>query len=341
MRNRRNILFIAGFLLLAAASFFLTLGFGVFNISLTDAVGAFFDHLLGRYVDPAVDRYIWDVRTPRAIAAIVTGAALSVAGVIMQNDFRNPLADPYTMGISSGAFLGAVLSLVLGISIFPFLTGNAALVANAFVLALIPMVIIVVVTRFKRLTPTAMILLGIAVMYLFSSISQVIMVTAPSETLADAYSWRVGSFSSIRWESLPIMTVVTVSMILVLWLLSGKMNIMYSGDTGAQTLGEKASVIRIVTLAIVSLLTASVVSFTGTIGFIGLVGPHVARIFVGSNNRYLIPASMAFGAAFMLLADTVAKVSGTNGLPVGVISSMIGGPLFIWILIKQRRSAWL
>lgn len=114
----------------------------------------------------------------------------------------------------------------------------------------------------------------------------------------------------------------------------------YAGDRGALTLGESASRIRIVTLVLVSFLTASVVSYTGTIGFIGLVGPHVARIFVGSDNRYLIPASAAFGAAFILLADTVAKVSGANGLPVGVISSMIGGPLFIWILIRQRKSAW-
>ena len=115
---------------------------------------------------------------------------------------------------------------------------------------------------------------------------------------------------------------------------------MYAGDRGALTLGESASRIRLVTLVLVSFLTASVVSYTGTIGFIGLVGPHVARIFVGSDNRYLIPASAAFGAAFILLADTVAKVSGANGLPVGVISSMIGGPLFIWILIRQRKSAW-
>ena len=113
------------------------------------------------------------------------------------------------------------------------------------------------------------------------------------------------------------------------------------GDRGAQTFGENARRIRIVTLVLVSLMTASIVSYTGTIGFIGLVGPHVARIFVGSDNRYLIPASMAFGAAFMVLADTVAKVSGSNGLPVGVISAMVGGPLFMWILIKQRKNAWL
>lgn len=339
--KRRNVLFILAFALLALVSFFITLGFGVYDISLVSSIQAFFDHLLGNPVDPSADRYIWEVRTPRAIGAIISGAALSVAGVVMQNNFRNPLAEPYTMGISSGAFLGAVLSMVSGITLIPIFSDDLAIISNAFVLSLIPTLIIVVVTKFKKLTPTAMILLGIAIMYLFSSICQLILVTAPSENLADAYSWRVGSFSRIKWESLPIMLGISIPVIICIWMLYRKLNVMYAGDRGAQTFGENARRIRIVTLVLVSLMTASIVSYTGTIGFIGLVGPHVARIFVGSDNRYLIPASMAFGAAFMVLADTVAKVSGSNGLPVGVISAMVGGPLFMWILIKQRKNAWL
>lgn len=339
--KRKNITFILVFTLLALGSFFLTLGFGIYDISLSSSIQTFLDCLLGKEVDPSAYRYIWEVRTPRAIGAIVSGAALSVAGVVMQNNFRNPLAEPYTMGISSGAFLGAVLSIVSGITLIPVFSGDLALVSNAFVLSLVPTLIIIVATKFKKLTPTAMILLGIAVMYLFSSICQLILVTAPSESLADAYSWRVGSFSEVRWKSLPLMIGVSVPSIACIWILNRKLNIMYAGDRGAQTLGENARRIRIVTLLIVSLMTASIVSFTGTIGFIGLVGPHVARIFVGSDNKYLIPASMAFGAAFMLLADTVAKVSGSNGLPVGVISAMVGGPLFMWILIRQKRNAWV
>lgn len=339
--NHRKIVFILGLIALATIMFFLTLGFGVYHISLTESIRAFFDHLAGNYVDPAAERYIWEVRTPRALGAIVCGAALSVAGVVMQNDFRNPLAEPYTMGIASGAFLGAVLSIVLGVSIIPFANGNLGLVTNAFIFSLIPTLIIVAVAKFKKLTPTAMILTGIATMYLFSSISQLIMVTASAESLADAYAWRVGSFNRINWDNFPIILGISTIIVALLWMISGKLNIMYAGDRGAQTLGENAQHIRIITLVLVSLLTAGVVCYTGTIGFIGLVGPHVARIFVGSDNRYLIPASMAFGAAFMLMADTVAKVSGANGLPVGVISAMVGGPLFMYILVKQRRSAWL
>ncbi len=325
---------------MAIGSFFLTLGFGVYNISLTDAVSTFFGHLTGNITDPTDDHYIWDTRTPRAFGALMIGAGLSVAGAVMQNDFKNPLAEPYTMGIASGAFLGATLSIVLGISIVPFITGTYSTAINAFVFSLIPTMIIILVSRFRKMTPSTMILTGIAVMFLFSSITQVIMVTAPSESLADAYGWRVGSLSNMKWEYLPIMAVTSVTIISAIWLLSGKLNIMYAGDRAAQTFGEIAGRIRVFTLVLVSLLTACMICFTGTIGFIGLVGPHVARIFVGSNNRYLIPASAAFGAAFVILADTIAKVSGPNGLPVGVICSMIGGPLFIWILVKQRKSAW-
>lgn len=339
--NNRKVVFIIAFIVLAIASYIFTLGFGVYDISLSESIRVFFDHLQGNTVDPTDDRYIWEVRAPRAVGAIVSGAALSVAGVVMQNCFRNPLADPYTMGISSGAFLGAVLSIVLGISVVPFLSDDIATVANAFVFSLFPTLIIVAIAKFKKLTPTTMILSGIAVMYLFSSICQLIMVTAPSESLADAYSWRVGSFSDIRWGSLPIMIAVTVLGTAAIWAMCRKLNVMYAGDRSAQTLGEDARRIRIITLVIASFMTAAIVSYTGTIGFIGLVGPHVARIFVGSDNRYLIPASAAFGAAFMLLADTVAKISGANGLPVGVISAMVGGPLFIYILVRQRRSAWL
>ena len=339
--NRRKVAFVILFAVIAAGAFFLTLSFGVYDISFSDSIGAFFGHLAGGYVDPTDDHYIWDVRTPRAIGAILVGAGLSVAGVVMQNDFKNPLADPYTLGISSGASLGATLSLVLGISLIPSLSGNTATVVNAMVFSLFPTAIIILVARFRRMTPVAMILTGIAVMYLFSSITQIILVSATAESLSDAYQWRVGSLNRVTWDSLPVMLAVDVVLILLLWLLSGKLNVMYAGDRGAQTLGETAQRIRVVTLVMASLMTACLVCYTGTIGFIGLVGPHVARIVVGSNNRYLIPASAAFGAAFVILADTVAKVSGANGLPVGVICSMIGGPLFIWILIRQRKSAWL
>lgn len=338
-KNRTKIVFIVVFAVIAVFSFFFTLGFGVYKISLMESLEVFFNHLSDSIQDPDDDYYIFEVRVPRAIGGLCAGAALAVAGVVMQNIFRNPLADPYTMGISSGAFLGAVLYIIYGITFIP-IPGFSGGIGNAFLFSLIPTSILLIISIFKKLTPTAMILTGIAIMFVFSSICQIIMVTSPSESMASAYEWRVGSLARMKWDYVPTIVVSTVILALTIWILSEKFNVMYAGDRAMQSLGEKPLFIRLMTLILASLLTAGVVAFTGTIGFIGLVGPHVARIFVGSNNRYLIPASAAFGAAFLLLADTIAKVSGINGLPVGVICSMIGGPLFVIILVRQRKSAW-
>jgi len=338
-KNRKKVLFIVAFVLLAAASFFITLGFGVYHITLIESWETLFNHLTGNITDLDDDYYIFDVRVPRAIGGICAGASLAVAGVVMQNIFKNPLADPYTMGISSGAFLGAVLYIICGISFIP-ISGLSGGVGNAFLFSLIPTAILLLISIFKKMTPTAMILTGIAIMFVFSSICQILMVTSSAESMASAYEWRVGSLSRMKWEYVAPMIISTVVLSLTIWFLSKKFNVMYAGDNAMQSLGEKPLLVRIGTLVLASLLTAGVVAFTGTIGFIGLVGPHVARIFVGSNNKYLIPASAAFGAAFLLIADTIAKVSGINGLPVGVICSMIGGPLFIVILVRQRKSAW-
>lgn len=337
---RRNLLFAVLLAALAAISVPLTLGFGVYNISLSDSLKIFFDHIAGNVTDTRSDYFIWDVRLPRALGAIIIGAGLSVAGVIMQNDFRNPLAEPFTMGLSSGAFFGVVIMMVSGISIIPFLTGQLALSVNAFICALVPIAMIMIISRFKTITPTSMILIGIAIMFLFNSISQILLISTSAETLANAYAWRVGSTSKISWDEIPLISAVTVAGIILVWLMHHKLDVMYAGDRGARSMGVNANRVRIITLLIVSMMTAVLVAISGTIGFIGLVGPHIARIFVGSNNRYLIPAAAAFGAVFMAFADTLAKITGPDGLPVGVISSMIGGPLFVYILIRQRKSAW-
>ncbi len=338
--NRRKIIFIISFILICCVFFIITLGFGTYKISIVDSISAFFTRLMGGEIGINEEEYIWNTRVPRALGSIAVGAGLAVAGAVMQNDFKNPLAEPYTMGISSGAFLGATLSIVMGISIIPFVTGTYVTMVNAFIFSLIPVGVIILLSKFRKMTPMMMILTGIAIMFFFSSISQIIMVLAPSESMADAYGWRVGSVGRLRWDVIPFVLISTVIFSILIYIFAEKMNVMYVGDRCTKTLGENPVNIRVITLILASLLTAGIVSFTGTIGFIGLVGPHVARIFVGSNNRYFIPASAAFGATFILIADTIAKISGPNGLPVGVISSMIGGPLFIWILIKQRKSAW-
>lgn len=345
-RNRK-IVFIVAMILISVFFFFYTLGVGTYHISTKDAIGVFFDHILGHDVDPndpiAMDNdyYVWGPkigRVPRAIGAVVAGIGLSIGGVIMQNILRNPLAEPYTMGISSGASFGATLSIGLGISIVPFVGGDYSTMANAFVLSLVPLAVIVLISAFRNVTPVMMILTGIAIMYLFSSITQVVMVTSSSETMSNIYMWNIGTLQRFNWERLPVTSVIVIALSIILYMCSSRLDVMYAGDRSAKSLGLRVNAFRIGVLVITSFLTAAIVCTTGAIGFVGLVAPHIARIFVGSSNRYLIPASAAFGVAFLLIADTVAKV---YGLPVGVFSSLIGGPLFLYILITQRKRAWM
>ncbi len=321
--------------------FFYTVGVGNFKTTFFEAMETVFNHLTGNIVNETADFYIWNMYVPRALGAIIVGGGLAIGGVVMQNLLRNPLAEPYTMGVSSGAMFGATLSIALGISIFPFLSGFASTMANAFVFSLVPAAVIVLVATVKKVSAMMMILTGIAVMYLFSSINQLIMITSSSDTMQSVYLWTMGTLSRVSWDELPLMCGASLVFGVAIFALSKKLDVMYSGDRNAQTLGIKAHLFRLVALVLTSLLTAVLVSCTGTIGFVGLVAPHIARMFVGSNNRYLIPASAAFGMAFLLVADTIAKSVGTGSLPVGVISSLVGGPLFLFILIKMRRHAWM
>ena len=258
----------------------------------------------------------------------------------MQSALKNPMADPYTMGVSSSAFFGAVISIIGGVSILPFLSGDAGTVANAFLFSMVPVVVIIFLAKMKHVSPTVMILVGIAIMYIFSSCTQYMMVTADESSLAEAYSWRVGTLADVTWSDVPIIVVSVTILSALLILLHKKINIVSVDGRYSKTLGENVDRIRVILLVIVALIAATVVSFTGTIGFIGLVCPHIMRMFVGSDPKHLVPASLAFGAAFMIVIDTVAKITGANGLPVGVISALIGGPIFAYLLIRQRRSAW-
>ncbi len=339
-KNKKKVLYSSMIAILAFLFIFITLGFGVYRISIPDAVKVVIDHILGNEVNYHDDLYIWNTRLPRGILAVAIGAGLALCGVVMQNVMHNPMAEPYTMGVSSGAFFGVVIAMVYGITLVPFAGTNWGIMVNAFVFALIPVGIILLISRFKTLTSTAMILIGIAILFLFSSITQLMLLSASTETLASAYNWRVGSLSMVNWSTvaytLPLIVIVSIA----ICFMQKKLDAMYMGDRSAQTVGINPNKVRLISMGLVSIMTAAIVSFTGTIGFVGLVAPHVARMVVGSVNRYLIPFSMAFGALFLVAADTIAKISGANGLPVGVISSMVGGPLFIYILVKRGKKVW-
>jgi iron complex transport system permease protein len=338
--NRRKALFVIACIVLVVAVFGYTLTVGFFKISVLDTYKVIIDHITGNITDPRADNIIWNTRLPEAIMAVVAGASLAAAGAVMQAMMRNPLADPYMMGVSSGAALGASIAIVFGICIIPGVIGDAAIVLNAFVLSLLPLMIILVICRKRPMTPTRMILSGVAIMYVFSAVTTLLMITASSETLDEIYRWRVGTLSDVDWSCIPLVVGLTTIGLLFLMSQYRKYDIMSAGDNISRTLGVNPKRVMLAGNVVIALMTATIVSFTGTIGFIGLVGPHIARMFVGSEAKYLIPASAAFGALFLLCADSIAKVSGSVGLPVGIISALIGCPLFMIVLVKMNRKVW-
>ena len=314
---------------------------GKYGIGFIESYEVVLDHLMGNPVaDGMKDHIVWDLRLPRAIMGAFVGAGLAAGGAAMQSMMRNPLADPYTTGVSSGASLGAAIAIILGICVVPTLSGQAAIVINAFVFSTIPASIIVLISKYRRTTPTMIILSGISVMYIFSATTSMLMLIANPDDLAEVYTWNVGTLGKATWENLPLVAAIVCVGVTILELFARQLNVMTLGDKGASSLGVNANLSRLSCLVVISLVTAAVVSFTGTIGFVGLVAPHMVRIFIGSDNRYLIPASAAFGAAFLIIADCIAKEAGPTGLPVGVITALVGGPLFLFLLLRMRKSAW-
>ncbi|MBP5203239.1 MAG: iron ABC transporter permease [Candidatus Methanomethylophilaceae archaeon] len=291
-------------------------------------------------IDVTTDWVVFTVRLPRIMTGMVAGASLGIAGAAMQSMMKNPLADPYTTGISSGASFGATLALGLGFTLFG-IGGSAGIVVMAFIFSLIPAAVIILVSSMRHTSAATMILAGIAVMYLFNACTTIIKLTLSEQSLSAVYQWSIGDLSGSTWESFQVIAIFCVVGGFILMAMSKKLNILITGDKNAKALGLDAHKLRIVLLIVISLMAASVVCFTGIIGFVGLVAPHIVRIFLGSDNRYLIPASAAFGAVLLMVSDLVSRVIiAPTFLPVGVITAFIGCPLFMWLLIRARKSMW-
>ncbi len=281
---------------------------------------------------------IWNLRLPRIIMGILAGIGLAIAGTLMQGILRNPLASPFTLGISAGAGFGAAVAILLGAGI---IAGEYLIIGNAFLFSLIPTFIILGLTRYKRATPETMILAGIAILYIFSASTTLLMYFSEAEAVKEAYFWMVGSLGRASWDDLlPVSIVLTCAIIPVMWK-SWDLNVLSAGDETAKSLGVNVERTRILILIVASLMTAAIVCFTGTIGFIGLVAPHMCRMVIGGDNRFLIPASGLFGGALLLGADTIARrIIAPVILPVGVITAFMGGPLFLYLIMRRRREYW-
>lgn len=311
---------------------------GSYPISAEQVFGTIWNAIVGNpQPDTTISHIVIDLRLPRIIGAIVCGFGLAICGTSMQSMMKNPLADPYTMGISSGAGLGAALALILGIE----LVAGGGIVINAFVFATIPALVIMFLSKFRKATPTMMVLCGISLMYMFNAITQLFMLIADPEDLSAVYTWTVGSLDGISFDELGIVLAVTVLGSIYIQYMANQLNVMGIGDESAKTLGVNVDRKRLIVLLVITLVAATVVSFTGVIGFIGLVAPHIVRAIIGADNKFLIPAAGIFGALLLICSDVVARIiAAPVMLPVGVITACIGGPMFMFLILRTNKEAW-
>ena len=308
------------------------------HVSPQKAFSILIGHLFGTTYEPGsadwwADRYIWKYAAPKIIGAIVAGCGLAAAGALMQSVMNNPLADPYSTGISSGACLGAVAAIIIGVT---FATaGGYGIVVNAFIGAMVPAVIIIILARKIHMTPATLILAGTALSYFFNAMITYIMITAEEDDLKEAYLWQVGNFDHLTWETLPIMIGITVVGSILVFLMSKKLNVMSMGDRSAKALGLDVERFRLVSLMLMAVMTAGIVAFTGIIGFVGLVAPHIVRLVVGSDNRFVLPIAMVVGATLLEVSDYIAEVQ--LQIAVGVVVSIIGSPIFFYLIVRKRK----
>ena len=343
--SRRRLLYAAAILLVLFVICVYSLSISRIDISFGQAMGVIWNHITGdvplRSEDYSawwIDQVVVNDNAPRTIAGVCVGGILAVAGATIQSVTRNPLTDPYTIGISSAALLGTTIFIIYGVCIIPVFDGSAAQIANAFVFALIPAMAISVVSGLKRLSPNMMILVGIALMYVFSAVTTFLKFNADPEDLEEIYEWGLGTLVDVGWGALLPLAGTLAALTLAMSVMAPQLNILGTGDESSMTLGVNPRTVRIIAFTLLSMGTAVAVCYTGSIGFVGLVAPHVARLFVGSNNRVLIPASAITGALLVVGADCLVRLLPTV-LPVGVVTALIGSPLFLYFLYMQRKKA--
>lgn len=282
----------------------------------------------------AQDQIVWQFRLPRTLLAALVGGSLAVAGAVLQAVIRNPLADPFVLGASSGASLGAVAALAAGAAV-PGLAVSGSAFTGAAVAALL---VFMLAQRGGRVESLRLILAGVALSYLFSAATSWITVTAEHGKLPGLVFFLLGSVSSATWGMLAIPAVILLAGVCHALLRVGPLNAVMTGDETATSLGVDVSRFRIEMLIATSLLTGAVVAVSGGIGFVGMVVPHVCRLLVGADHRRLLPVTVLAGAVFLVLVDIIARTAASpQELPIGIVTSAVGAPFFLWLL--RRRTA--
>lgn len=318
------------------AMVFVSLSVGSFQVNLSDAFAA----LLGRS-DDVTSTILWRIRLPRIIGAVLAGWGLALGGVAMQCILHNPLASPYTLGVSQGAAFGAAVALVI-LGLGPsgknenFLAGLPwGVNMFAFLGAFASTWLILFLSQRKRLSPEAIVLSGVALSALATSGTMMIQYFASDIEVASIVFWTFGDVGRASWNELLLMVLSIVPASFFFLLNRWNMNALAAGDDVAKSLGVNAERLRKMSLTIAALIAAVAVATFGVIGFVGLVAPHITRRLVGGDHRHLLPQSCVVGALILLCADTAARnVMAPIVLPVGIVTSFMGAPLFLYLLMK-------
>lgn len=314
--------------------FFLSLMIGSNEITILDTLKSLF----GKSSDESISIIIKKIRLPRIFMAMISGAGLAAGGCVFQGILRNPLADPFTLGISGGAAFGTAIAFVLGLSAISYLF----IPVLAFLGALISVFAVYFLSSKKRFDANSMILSGVVISYIFSSAVMLVFSLSSSHQAQAAFVWLMGNFSTFDERLLLIISIIVIIGTVFLSLCGNIINAIMLGNEKSQTLGinvERA--VKIIFLA-ASFITASIVSLCGIIGFVGLMMPHIMRKIIGANNLFLIPASALAGAAFLPLCDMLSRTLFSPVIiPVGVITSIIGGVFFIFLLLRKDKGVFI
>lgn len=286
----------------------------------------------------AAEKVIVYLRLPRVCLAVLSGIGLAVAGTVMQSVTRNFLVSPFTLGVSSAAAFGASLCIVFGSATIFFY--DIFIIGSAFSVALLSMLVIFIITKKIGATANSVILIGIALNYFFAALTASLQFFAQENKLAAVVQWTFGTFNRANWDAVIIIGVIIAFSIIFMKNLILKWNVMAnSEDELVKSLGLNPEKLRSTTMVLAVLITATIISFTGVIGFVGLIAPHIARFIVGNDHRFLLTMSAGIGASLLVVSDTIGKfILYPVNVPVGIVVSFVGVPVFIHLILKNRKS---
>jgi len=314
-----------------------SLSHGAYHLSAVQVIEA----LLGGG-DEGARLVVWNVRLPRIVAGLLVGASLAVAGAVLQGFLRNPLATPFTMGVSHGAMFGASLAILLGAGYAQSsgrisINNPYAVILFAFAGAITATLVILLLAKLRGLSPEAMILAGVAMSSLFVALTTLVQYFADELQLAAMVYWSFGDLGRATWRENGLMLLAFLPAFVYFVFKRWDLNAAVMGDEVAKSVGVEVERVRLVSTFLAALVTAVGVAFVGVIGFIGLIAPHAIRLVAGGDYRFLIPLSALTGALLLVTADTLARLAFSPMiLPVGVVTSFLGAPTFIYLLVKME-----